>query len=295
VDKPAGGRRITMSDQELGVQVSGDEAIHLLELTEKAVNSKDLPELAQEVLPILVKVTGVTAAVLYFEKYRPSAYSFFQAGVHGLTGETIENIGARQFHQIPLQTDFQPLLLSLSPQETTQVALFLLHDKGKRLGLLGLLIPENRKLPNLALVEKVVFLLTQFIAQLLRRLAYEKKLAEFNAYFAVSSKIARAMNLRDVIEAVLYSSMEAVSAEAASVMLLDNEKKTFSSSGWCLPSRPLWTPSFPLTRVWPARSCNPSNPRSSTTSRETPGSIKGLIRRPVSRPEIWWLFPWWPA
>lgn len=91
---------------------------------------------------------------------------------------------------------------------------------------------------GLRFINEVIFLLSQFIAQLVERLEYEKKIAEFNAYFTVSSKIAKAMNLRDVLEAVLYSSMEAVSAEATSVMLLDDEKKNFQFFGLVPPSRP---------------------------------------------------------
>lgn len=78
-------------------------------------------------------------------------------------------------------------------------------------------------------------MLSQFIAQLVERLEYEKKIAEFNAYFPVSSKIAKAMNLPVVLEAVLYSSMEAVSAEATSVRLLDDEKKNFQFFGLAPP------------------------------------------------------------
>jgi PAS domain S-box-containing protein len=233
-----------MPDQELRVHISGEEALHLLELTEIAVNSKDLAGLAQEVLPILVRVLGVAAAILYLEEPRPSTQCFSQAGVQGLTVQTFERICVKQFHLMPVQADFQPLILSLSPQEAAHIALFLLHSKGKRLGLLGLLIPENRKLPELRLAGKVVFLLSQFIAQLVERLEYEKRIAKFNAYFTVSSKIAKALNLRDVIEAVLYSSMEAVSAEAASVMLLDDEKNNFQFFGLVPPQAAMMNAKF---------------------------------------------------
>jgi len=233
-----------MPDQGFPVHISGEEALHLLELTEKAVNSKDLTELAQEVLPILVRVMGVAAAIFYFEEHRPSTHSFFQGGFQGITVQTIERICVGQFHQIPIQADSQPLILSLASQETAHVALFLLHDQGKRMGLLGLLIPENRKLPKLKLIAKVIFLLTQFIAQLVKRLEYEKKIAKFNAYFTVSSKIAKALNLRDVLEAVLYSSMEAVSAEAASVMLLDDERKNFQFFGLVPPQPAMMNAKF---------------------------------------------------
>ena len=233
-----------MPDQELQVHISGEEALHLLELTEIAVNSKDLAGLAQEVLPILVRVMGVAAAILYFEEPRPPTSSFFHVGVQGITVQTIAQICAEQFHQIPIQAAFKPLILSLSPQRTAQVALFLLHSKGKRMGLLGLLIPKNRKLPDLRLAGKVIFLLCQFIAQLVERLEYEKRIARFNAYFTVSSKIAKALNLRDVLEAVLYSSMEAVSAEAASLMLLDEEKNNFQFFGLVPPQPAMMNAKF---------------------------------------------------
>jgi PAS domain S-box-containing protein len=233
-----------MPDQELRIDLSGEEALHLLELAERAVNSKDLAGLAQEVLPILVRVMGVAAAILYFEEPRPSTYFFVQEGVKGITVQTIERNCVEQFHQIPIQAEIHPLILSLSPQETTHIALFLLHSNGKRMGLLGLLITENKKLPELRLVGKFIFLLSQFIAQLVERLEYEKRIAQFNAYFTVSSKIAKALNLRDVIEAVLYSSMEAAAAEAASVMLLDDKKKNFQFFGLVPPQPAMMNAKF---------------------------------------------------
>jgi PAS domain S-box-containing protein len=223
-----------MSDQELRVYISGEEALHLLRLTEVAVNSKDLAGLAEGVLPIIVRLMKVPVAFFYFEEPKPYTYSFCQEGVQGITNQEIKNICIDQIHRIPLKPDFQSLILSLSPQDSAHIALFPLHSLGKRMGLLGLLIPPNSKLPASRLAVKVISLLDQFIAQLFERLEYEKRIAKFKAYFTVSSKIAKALNLQDVLEAVLYSSMEAVSAEAASIMLLDDEKKKFRFFG-CLP------------------------------------------------------------
>jgi PAS domain S-box-containing protein len=225
--------------------ISGQEALQLLELTEKAVNSEDLADLAQKVLPVLVKVVGAGAAFLYIDEPGAAAHSFYQAGIQDLTIPILEKICVEQFHQIPVQADLKPLVLPLPPPETAQVALFPLHEKGKKLGLLGLLLPEPRQLPGLKLVEKIIFLLTRFITQLVKRLDYEKRIAKFNAYFTVSSKIAKAMNLRDVLEAVLYSSMEAVSGAAASVMLLDDEKKNFQFFGMVPPQPAITDAIFP--------------------------------------------------
>jgi Nif-specific regulatory protein len=58
--------------------------------------------------------------------------------------------------------------------------------------------------------------------------------------------IAQALDLRDALEAVLYFSMEAVSAEAASVLLLDYEKENFRFYSAEGPTKPvLETATFP--------------------------------------------------
>jgi GAF domain-containing protein len=57
--------------------------------------------------------------------------------------------------------------------------------------------------------------------------ALEKQLAHLNAYMTVSSAITQPLGLHDLLETVLFCSMEAVSAGAASVLLLDDEKKEF--------------------------------------------------------------------
>ena len=224
-----------MPDKKIQLQIFGEESIHLLELTEVAVTSQDLPGMAQGVLPILVRVMKVSAAFLYFEESQPSMHSFFQVGLRSINKQKIERICIDQFQRIPINQDSQPLVLSLSPEETARIALYFLHSKGKRTGILGLLIPEDSKLSEVRLAGKVISLIDQFIARLFERLEYGKRIARFNAYFTVSSKIAKAMNLRDVLEAVLYSSMEAVSAEAASIMLLDDKKKYFQFFGLVPP------------------------------------------------------------
>jgi GAF domain-containing protein len=55
----------------------------------------------------------------------------------------------------------------------------------------------------------------------------EKQVAHLNAYMTVSSAIAQPLGLHDLLETVLFCSMEAVSAEASSVLLLDDDKKEF--------------------------------------------------------------------
>jgi GAF domain-containing protein len=55
----------------------------------------------------------------------------------------------------------------------------------------------------------------------------EKQLTHLNAYLTVSSAITQPLGLHELLETVLFCSMEAVSAEATSVLLLDDDKKEF--------------------------------------------------------------------
>jgi GAF domain-containing protein len=65
-------------------------------------------------------------------------------------------------------------------------------------------------------------------SQMVQRIVdLEKQLAHLNAYLTVSSALTQSLGLHDLLETILFCSMEAVSAEAASVLLLDDEKKDF--------------------------------------------------------------------
>lgn len=77
----------------------------------------------------------------------------------------------------------------------------------------------------------------------------ERQLAHLNAYLTVSSVLTQSLGLHDLLETILYCSMEAVSAEAASVLLLDDEKKNFQFYQVEGPVKPmLMTSSFPADK-----------------------------------------------
>jgi signal transduction protein with GAF and PtsI domain len=77
----------------------------------------------------------------------------------------------------------------------------------------------------------------------------EKQLAHLNAYLTVSSALTQSLGLHDLLETILYCSMGAVSAEAASVLLLDDDKKNFQFYQVEGPAKPvLMTSSFPADK-----------------------------------------------
>ncbi len=238
-----------MSDRESRDQIAAGEAAHLLELTEIATQADDLAGLAQRALPLLVHAVGATGAILCLEEPNPPFHSLFQVGIQADTLPLIKKICTEQFQQIPTRDDALPRIVPLSPQEAAYVALFSLKRHTKKLGFFGIVLPEPEELPRQILMQRITGLLAYAVAQFLDRLAYDKKIAHLKTYLAVSSKIAQTLNLREVIEAVLYSSIAAVGAEAASVLLLDAEKKNFRFYGVEGPAKPvLLDVTFPINQ-----------------------------------------------
>ncbi len=228
-----------MSDPEFRVKISAAETSPLLELVEIAVNSKNFEDLAHGVLPICISAVGGTAAIIHLEESKPSINLLFQEGIQPETLPLIMRIWAEKLREVPIQADSPPVISSLSPQEPSRLALFPLGRQRKKFGFLGILIPEPENPTGEVLAGKIAFLLTYFLEQFLDRLRHEKKISHLNTYLNVSSKISQSLNLRTVIEAVLYSSMQAVAAEAASVLLLDSEKKNFRFYGVEGPAKPV--------------------------------------------------------
>ena len=228
-----------MSDRESPDHLAAEDAAHLLELTEIAIQAEDLTGLAQRVLPVLIRVMGATGAILCLEEPRPPFHSLFPAGIEADSLPLIKRICIEQFQRIPLQEDSRPLIIPLSPQEATHLVLFSLGRQTKPLGFFGLVLPAPDQLSRHLFMRKITAWLAYFIGQLLDRLDYDKKVAHLKSYLGVSSQIAQTLNLREVIEAVLYASSAAVAAEAASVLLLDAEKKNFRFYGVEGPAKPV--------------------------------------------------------
>ncbi len=228
-----------MSDPESRDQIAAGEALALVELTEIAFQAEDLEGLARRALPLLMRVAGATAAILCLEEPKPPFHSLFQEGIQADSLPLIKTICAEQFQQIPSRDEALPIIVSLFPREAAYLALFSLGRHRKNLGFFGLVLPGPEKLPRQIFMQKITGLLAYCVTQFLDRLAYDQKISHLKTYLAVSSKVAQTLNLREVIEAVLYSSMAAVAAEAASVLLLDAEKKNFRFYGVEGPAKPV--------------------------------------------------------
>jgi hypothetical protein len=227
-------------------EISAAEALSLIDLTETASRAQTLPELAELLLHSLEKSLHTPAAVLYLEDPALHDQAFFQTGLPPETVDLVRSQCAAQFHADLGKADLQPVPIPLSHSADTHLFLYPLHGPQKVPGLLGVVYPETGSDSARVLVDRAVPLLAYPLRQMIDRMDYEKQISSLNLYLNVSSLIAQALDLREALEAVLYSCMEAVSAEAASVLLLDYEKQNFRFYSAEGPAKPvLLTASFP--------------------------------------------------
>jgi GAF domain-containing protein len=77
----------------------------------------------------------------------------------------------------------------------------------------------------------------------------ERQLSHLNTYLTVSSMLAQPLDLHELLETALYCCIDAVSAEAASVLLLDDEKQNFNFYQVEGPAKPvLMAATFPADK-----------------------------------------------
>jgi GAF domain-containing protein len=208
-----------MSAAESRRQISTEGALQLMELAETALVLRSLEELEERVLPSIAGITGARSVSLYIVDPRMTAPYFFQQEVQPEMASTMENLYAEQFDRISSQTDLQPVSVS------ADLTVYPLRAKDRCIGLIGLTAPDDTSPISPDLLERLFRLLATTISRLAERTQSEKQLAHLNTYLTVSSMLAQSLDLPELLEITLYSCIEAVFAERASVLLLGEEKK----------------------------------------------------------------------
>lgn len=97
------------------------------------------------------------------------------------------------------------------------------HDRV--LGMVGFASTEAA-LPD-AELSQILSVIGTIIDCLAIKVSMERKLLHFDTFLDVSSLLARPVGLSESLDIALFSSMNAVCAEAASILLLDEAKETF--------------------------------------------------------------------
>ncbi len=218
-----------MSQDAAQFQPTAEEAMRLVSISEMALKAQSLEEVAERLVRAIAEMMGASIVLLYVVDSRLPAARFFQHGPPSDAAPELERLCGEHFNRACALPDLQTLSapVTSSWMSTTSLLLYPLRTDGKCIGLLGLASTEGEPPSALGLAETVTHLLSNAIARLLEHTACARQLAHLNAYLTVSSLLVQPLGLHDLLEVALYSCMEVVSAEAASVLLLDDEKASF--------------------------------------------------------------------
>ena len=238
-----------MSDAESSSLSSAEEIIKLVELMEMDLMGRGIKDLAEHVLSNISGIMQSSSAVLYIvdsQLYRPH---FFQHGFLPHEVAEIEKLCSEQFNTISNKSDFEQVSIqtSLSSQEADKLIVYPLRTEKACIGLIGLTVHENVITSDL--LERLLRLIATAFTLFSERVKSERQLSNLNKYLTVSSMIAQSLDLHELLEITLQCCMEAVSAEAASILLLDDEKKNFCFYTIEGPAKPvLMSATFPADK-----------------------------------------------
>jgi hypothetical protein len=222
-----------------------EEPLLLLDLAEKMVQAKDLRGLAEPFLGGIVTLSGSDAAVLALKKNPQPMETFFQVG---LAPEAVPVVCGRcgeHLRQCPPTVGPSPETLTISPHDQAWLYLYPVPRREATVGLLGVL-QQALSCPPPGVIKKALSFFACALNKHLDELEHLRQMKNLNTYLNISSMITQAQDLKDVLEAVLHFCMESFGVEAASVLLLDYEKKNFRFYSAEGPAKPvLLMASFP--------------------------------------------------
>ena len=206
-------------------QISMDVFSGLMDLSESVMSAKDLDSMANEIMPQAATFTSADAAFLYIATSQLFTPRFYDQEVPGENIPQLKSVCAAHLDR----------LTSLPPSATTprswkadaQFTVYPLRDGYDYVGFLGIALNGN-ELPVAAKIwDRFLQVLGSTTLRLAEQRKSERQLAHLNTYMTVSSMLAQSLGLGDMLETALYCCMEVSSAEAATVLLLDEEKENF--------------------------------------------------------------------
>jgi GAF domain-containing protein len=219
-----------MSSPDVQLQLSPETARGMLELVEVALVARSLDGLVGRILSNAARVLQSPFAFLYIDDPRLATPVFSQKGlpveavsaVEGLCAQYLPKIVGRSGLPSEEAVAFQVEGL------VTDLAIFPLQAEEGCFGLIGLSRPTEESVVSPGLLAQPFRLLANAISRLVERGRAQRQLAHLNTHLTMSSALAQSMDLPELLGVALYCCMEAVSAEGASIMLLDDEQGSFS-------------------------------------------------------------------
>ena len=221
----------------------------LLDLAEHALAARTFQNFSAGALAVVASMAHSASTLLYVEDPRLLTPFLYQHGFKPDPQVSMQTICARQFKRISSQSGSSPINVSAADAWKMVVNyLYPLRSQGVCNGMLGLMLQDDIA-PSIPFWQRLCDLLANAIEGLAEQSRLERQFAHLNTYLTVSSMIIQPLGLHDLLETILYACIDAASAEEASILLLDDEKKNLSFYQIEGPSKPvLMGATFPADR-----------------------------------------------
>ncbi len=200
-----------------------------LELAEKAVTSESLEHFMSFSLPWIASFGEAPAVFMYLVSKQAPLPSLHHRGLAPGEIPLVEAICRAEIDRaLPECKAPTPPHALEAPSHISDYWLWTLQEQRGPLGILGI-VPSAQAyhLPSTAW-ESLVTFLGHAITSFLHRAKTSRQVAYLNTYLTVSTLLAQSLGLHDLLETILFFCTDVVSAEEASVLLLDNSKKNFT-------------------------------------------------------------------
>ena len=198
-------------------------SLALLDLTEEVMLADSFVVLRDKLKVGLKEKLGLSAFFFYVNDTQLSP-GFFSDGFASDSVSSLREGGAEEFFRLIKVFKSDDSCKSITYDLFT---VFPLNSNTACVGLIGIASPENSSLFSTALWRLFLVVLAYVVSDIALRNEEKRELEFLNTYMSVSSLLAQEIGLHDILEATLYCCMENFSAEAASILLLDDEKENF--------------------------------------------------------------------
>ena len=193
-----------------------------LDIVNAALATQDMEQYCLSILPHVVALADCGSGFVLVSDPRLPAEHF--AG-HGLSSVDLECIEAARWAWFDRLADASVADPIDAQAGDNAFRLFPILADERVLGMIGLAAKDWKSsgIDWLQLMSSLGFVCDCLAA----RASLERKLLHFDTFVDVSSLLAKPVGLSESLDIALFSSMKAVSAEAASILLLDETKQIF--------------------------------------------------------------------
>jgi len=199
-----------------------DDLSQVLRLMNAALAMNDVEGCCQTILPQILALANTGSGFVLVSDPRLPTEHFVS---HGLPSVELECIKAARWDWLDQLAD-APVSEPVCVQaDNTAISLFPLLAEERILGMIGW--PEGEGMLSNGDWFQLLSSLGLVLDCLAAKASLERKVLHFDTFLEVSSLLAKPVGLSESLDIALFSSMKAVSAEAASILLLDETKQLF--------------------------------------------------------------------